>query len=137
IWRSGRGPVSAKIRWGISPARTGGLKSLARRHRGGLQTAKVGEEKRVMQLSGQVALVTGAGQGIGKASALSLAAAGADVVTVDINKESVEATAATVTAQGRKSLAIEADMGSMSDIDRMAAAVIGAFGKIDILVNNA
>src|SRR5689334_25246712 len=90
-----------------------------------------------MQLSNQVALVTGAGQGIGEASALALAAAGADVVTVDINRESVRDTAAAVTAQGRKSLAIEADMGSLSDIDRMVAEAIAAFGKIDVLVNNA
>ena len=90
-----------------------------------------------MQLSGQVAVVTGAGQGIGKASAVSLAVAGADVVAVDINRASVKETAAVVTAQGRKSLAIEADLGHVPDIDRMAAEAIAVFGKIDILVNNA
>jgi meso-butanediol dehydrogenase/(S,S)-butanediol dehydrogenase/diacetyl reductase len=90
-----------------------------------------------MQLSQQVALVTGAGQGIGKASAVALAAAGADIVAVDINRESVKETAAAIAAQGRKSLAIEADMGSTSDIDRMVAEAIAVFGKIDVLVNNA
>ena len=90
-----------------------------------------------MQLSNQVALVTGAGQGIGKACALALAAGGADVVAVDINKESLNETAAAVIAQGRKCLAIEADMGSVSDIDRMVIEAIAAFGKIDVLVNNA
>lgn len=90
-----------------------------------------------MQLSNQVALVTGAGQGIGKACALALTAGGADVVAVDINKESLNETAAAVIAQGRKCLAIEADMGSVSDIDRMVIEAIATFGKIDVLVNNA
>jgi NAD(P)-dependent dehydrogenase (short-subunit alcohol dehydrogenase family) len=90
-----------------------------------------------MQLTDQVALVTGAGQGIGKASALALAKAGANVVAVDINKESVKEAAAAVVALGRKSLAVEADMGSTADIDRMVAEAIKAFGKIDVLVNNA
>ena len=90
-----------------------------------------------MQLTGQVALVTGAGQGIGKASALALGVAGADVIAVDVNKESVKETGAAITAQGQKSLTIEADCGSVSEIDRMVAEAIAAFGKIDILVNNA
>jgi NAD(P)-dependent dehydrogenase (short-subunit alcohol dehydrogenase family) len=90
-----------------------------------------------MQLSKQVALVTGAGQGIGKASALTLAEAGADVVAVDINKASVEQTAAAVSAQGRRGLAIVADMGSLAEINRMVAETLAAFGQIDILVNNA
>jgi len=90
-----------------------------------------------MQLSKQVALVTGAGQGIGKATAITLAEAGADIVAVDINRERVKETAAAVTPLGRKCLAIEADLGSLSDIERMVAEAIAVFGKIDILVNNA
>jgi NAD(P)-dependent dehydrogenase (short-subunit alcohol dehydrogenase family) len=90
-----------------------------------------------MQLSDQVALVTGAGQGIGKAAALALAAAGANVVAVDINDETVKVTAKAVTATGRRCLPIQADIGSLQDIDRMVAAAIGALGSIDILVNNA
>ena len=90
-----------------------------------------------MELSGQVALVTGAGQGIGKASALAMAKAGADVVAVDINAETGRETAAAITALGRRSLALQTDLGSVADIDRMAAKAVEAFGHIDILVNNA
>jgi len=90
-----------------------------------------------MQLSDRVALVTGAGQGIGKASALALAAAGADVVAVDINGETAKDTTAAIAAMGRRGLPIKADMGSVQDIDRMVAEAIAAFGRIDILVNNA
>jgi NAD(P)-dependent dehydrogenase (short-subunit alcohol dehydrogenase family) len=88
-------------------------------------------------LSNQIAVVTGAGQGIGKASALALAAAGANVVVVDINGDSAKRVAAAATAAGPKALAIQADMGSVPDIDRMVAETVAAFGRIDILVNNA
>jgi NAD(P)-dependent dehydrogenase (short-subunit alcohol dehydrogenase family) len=59
------------------------------------------------------------------------------VAAVDINGESAQAAAAGVTAAGRRSLAIRADMGSVADIDRMVAETVAAFGRIDILVNNA
>src|SRR5580704_17694505 len=90
-----------------------------------------------MELSNQVALVTGAGQGIGKAAALALAAAGANVVVTDINAASVQETAAAVVATGRRALAIQADVGNTRDIDRMVTEAVASFGKIDILVNNA
>jgi NAD(P)-dependent dehydrogenase (short-subunit alcohol dehydrogenase family) len=91
----------------------------------------------VMELSGQVAVVTGAGQGIGRAAALALAAAGADVAVADINGPSVKETAAAIEEAGRRALAIQADVGSLAEIDRMVNEVVGAFGHIDILVNNA
>ena len=90
-----------------------------------------------MELSDQVAIVTGAGQGIGKAAALALAAAGASVVAADINEASAKETAAAIAATGRRALAIKADLGSVSDIDRMVAETVAAWGGIDILVNNA
>jgi NAD(P)-dependent dehydrogenase (short-subunit alcohol dehydrogenase family) len=90
-----------------------------------------------MELSDQVAIVTGAGQGIGKAAALALAAAGANVVAADINEASVKETAAAIAATGRRALAIKADMGSVNDIDRMVSEAVAAWGRIDILVNNA
>ncbi|HEX6611249.1 MAG TPA: SDR family NAD(P)-dependent oxidoreductase [Hyphomicrobiaceae bacterium] len=90
-----------------------------------------------MNLTGQVVLVTGAGQGIGKACALAMAKAGADVATVDINGESVKETADAIIGLGRRSLALRADLGSVADIDRMIGETIAAFGRIDTLVNNA
>jgi meso-butanediol dehydrogenase/(S,S)-butanediol dehydrogenase/diacetyl reductase len=90
-----------------------------------------------MELSDQVAIVTGAGQGIGKAAALALAAAGADVVAADINDASVKETAAGIAATGRRALAMQVDVGSMKDIDRMVSEAVAAWGRIDILVNNA
>ena len=96
-----------------------------------------GKENSVMQLSNQVALVTGAGQGIGKASALALAAAGANVVAVDINDRKRSMRRRRRSPRRGAMLAIEADIGSVSDIDRMVTEAMAAFGKIDILVNNA
>ena len=90
-----------------------------------------------MELSNHVALITGAGQGIGRASALALAAAGANVVAVDINGESARQTAAAIAATGRRSLPIQADIGDLGDIDRTVAEAMTTFGAIDILVNNA
>lgn len=90
-----------------------------------------------MTLEGSCALVTGAGQGIGKATALLLAKEGADVAVADINGEAVEKTAAEVLDSGRRSVAIKADVGDLADIDRMVAESTGTLGGIDILVNNA
>jgi NAD(P)-dependent dehydrogenase (short-subunit alcohol dehydrogenase family) len=90
-----------------------------------------------MNLANQVALVTGAGQGIGKASALALAEAGAHVVVVDIAGQSAEATAEAITSTQRRALAVRADVGDLQDIDRMVRQAMDMFGQIDILVNNA
>ena len=90
-----------------------------------------------MPLTNQVAIVTGAGQGIGKASALALAARGATVVAVDINQDTLANTISTIGTNGGHARAIRADLGSVAEIDRLVGETIAAFGQIDILVNNA
>ncbi len=90
-----------------------------------------------MSLEGKVALVTGAGRGMGRATALALANDGADVAVTDIMADNVEETATDVQAAGRRSVAIAADIGEGSDIDRVIAETARALGRVDILVNNA
>ncbi len=88
-------------------------------------------------LDGRVAIVTGAGHGIGHATALALARAGADVAAVDIDAGAADKTAAAIAALGRRPLALGADVGDVAAIDRMVGRVAAAFGRIDVLVNNA
>ena len=90
-----------------------------------------------MEIEGKIAVVTGAGRGMGRAISLQLAEAGANIAVSDINADSVEETATAVKALGRESLAVPADMGDISQIDRMIAQAREAFGRIDIIVNNA
>ncbi|MBI3989979.1 MAG: 3-oxoacyl-ACP reductase FabG [candidate division NC10 bacterium] len=90
-----------------------------------------------MRLEGRVALVTGGGRGIGRATCLALAREGADVAVCDIDLASAESVAKEVEALGRKALAIRADVSQKADVTAMVARVTEAFGKIDILVNNA
>lgn len=90
-----------------------------------------------MSLDGKVALVTGAGRGMGRATALALANEGADVAVTDILADAVEETATDARAAGRRSVAIAADIGAGEDIDRVLADTVAALGRVDILVNNA
>src|SRR3954451_8697479 len=90
-----------------------------------------------MTLTNQVALVTGAGQGIGKATALALSQAGAHVVVADIAAQKAEETAGTIQSLQRRSAAVSADVGNLDDIDRMVRRTLELFGQIDILVSNA
>ncbi len=90
-----------------------------------------------MSLAGQVAVVTGAANGIGKAAAVALAEAGATVVVADIAGAAAEAVAAEIAAGQRRALGVQVDVGDVAAIDGLVARVIGEYGRIDILVNNA
>lgn len=90
-----------------------------------------------LRLSGKVAIVTGAGQGIGKAVALRLACEGADIVVAEINRETAVATAREIQALGRQAFAHAMDIGCPSEIACLVEYVAGVFGHIDILVNVA
>ena len=88
------------------------------------------------RLKGKVAIVTGAGSGIGKALARRLAADGASVVVADIQKFDLAA-AEIAKVTGARTLGLQADVSNEKDVERMAAEAVKAFGRIDILVNNA
>jgi 3-oxoacyl-[acyl-carrier protein] reductase len=90
-----------------------------------------------LKLKGQVALVTGAAQGIGKAVALLLAGEGADIAISDVNFEKAEETAKEIEALGRRAMAIRANVAAFDEVERMVQAVIERFHQIHILVNNA
>ena len=90
-----------------------------------------------MDLQGQIAIVTGAGRGIGRATALELARLGADVVVAELDKPGAERTAGEVTALGRRALAVATDVTRQADLTAMVERTRAAFGRLDILVNNA
>jgi len=90
-----------------------------------------------MRLQDKVAIVTGAGSGIGQAIALRFAAEGADLVVPDLRLPAAEETAARVRALGRRALALQVDVAQSRDVKRMVDATIEQFGRVDILVNNA
>lgn len=90
-----------------------------------------------IDLTGKVAIVTGAGQGIGRATALRLAEAGADVVIAELVPERGEAVAQEVRGFGRKSLAVPTDVTNPDAVAAMVQATLETFGHVDILINNA
>jgi 3-oxoacyl-[acyl-carrier protein] reductase len=91
----------------------------------------------VAELDGKVAIVTGAGRGIGRGTALELARAGAKLVLAGIRENSIEKVKSEIEEMGREAIAVQTDISKWEDAQRMSKRAIEKFGQIDILVNNA
>jgi NAD(P)-dependent dehydrogenase (short-subunit alcohol dehydrogenase family) len=92
---------------------------------------------RGLDLRGKTAVVVGGTSGIGRAIAMGLADAGADVVASGRRPEEVKAIAAAIEAMGRRSLSITADVNDRSSLENLLTGVLEVFGKVDILINSA
>ena len=90
-----------------------------------------------MRFDNKFALITGAGSGIGRATAIGLAQRGGAVAVADVNAEAAERTAKEIQATGGKAIAIAADMAKPADIEAMVTSTLDAFGRLDVLHNNA
>lgn len=89
-----------------------------------------------MLLEGKSAIITGAGSGVGRASALRFAQEGAKVVCADIDAEAANQTAKLIGEQGGTAIAQRCDVSDEADVDAMIAAAVSAYGRLDILFNN-
>src|SRR6478672_11438603 len=90
-----------------------------------------------MSIEGKVALITGAGQGIGRAIALRLASDGADIAVVDVNGDKAEAVAEEVRSRGSKAISIVADVTARDQVRAAVDQADDELGSFDIIVNNA
>src|SRR6201987_2164326 len=88
-------------------------------------------------LDGKVALVTGGGSGIGRATALAMAREGARLAVSDLSKDGIEATVGLINAAGGQSVGIAGDVAKEADVANMVARTVSAFGRIDCAFNNA
>ncbi len=93
--------------------------------------------EKLFDLSGRVALITGAGSGFGEIIATGFAKYGCDVAAADVNFEAVKRTAEAVAGHGRRSVALACDVASPTEIEAMVDAAVRQLGTIDILVNSA
>lgn len=91
----------------------------------------------MFDLTGKVAIVTGASSGIGRASALALAVQGAKVVVAARRLDRLQALVAEIKSHGKDALAVQMDVTKKADIDNAVASAVKAFGRLDILLNNA
>ena len=91
----------------------------------------------MMELEHQVAIVTGAGRGIGRATALELARLGATIVIAELDPSTATRTATEVCCLGREACVVPTDVTSLAALAHMVGEAVAAFGRIDILVNNA
>lgn len=88
-------------------------------------------------LAGQVGIVTGGGQGLGKEFCRAFADAGADIVVAEMNSDTGPETAAEVEAMGRQALFVQTDVRKRASVEAMVAEAVSRFGKVDFLMNNA
>jgi NAD(P)-dependent dehydrogenase (short-subunit alcohol dehydrogenase family) len=88
-------------------------------------------------LAGQVGIVTGGGQGLGKTFCHAFAEAGADIVVAEVNAETGPVTATEVEAKGRRSLFVPTDVSDRASVEALIEQTLSTFGKIDFLMNNA
>ena len=96
-----------------------------------------GDFGKLFDLRGRVALITGAGGGLGEAIAVGFAEYGCDIAVADLNLATAKHTAEKVAGRGRRSVAIRADIGSPEEIEAMVNTAVRELGTIDILVNSA
>ena len=90
-----------------------------------------------MKLEGKVAIVTGAGRGIGRIVALTLAGEGADIAVADFVPETAQAVAEEIRALGRRAIVVQVNVANMEDCEALVKQTVDELGKVDILVNNA
>ncbi|MBP2227884.1 3-oxoacyl-[acyl-carrier protein] reductase [Azospirillum agricola] len=90
-----------------------------------------------MDFNGKTVIITGAGQGIGRAYAQAFAAAGGAVVVADLNGKQAESVAAEITTAGGRAIAVTVDVAEKTSVAAMVERTLAAFGRIDVLINNA
>lgn len=89
------------------------------------------------EFKGTTAIVTGSGQGIGREIALALGRAGAAVVIADWNEDKAAAVVGEIKSSGGRAVAVRTDVSNQAQVEAMVARALDAFGRIDVLVNNA